>query len=81
MNIVDWLGLTQVCDCQDGRNDHDTNILTPHDPTTVDLRKFSWVKRVIDATWMVYAYYDALGGEVNTRIYYHLDNVDNPNPL
>ena len=25
---------------------------------------------MIDTTWMVYAYYDALGGEVTTGIYY-----------
>ena len=27
---------------------------------------------MIDITWMVYAYYDALGGEVTTAIYYLL---------
>ena len=29
--------LTYVCDCQEWRNDHYTDILTPHDPTTIDL--------------------------------------------
>ena len=30
-------GLTYGCDCQEWRNDHDSDILTPHNPTTVDL--------------------------------------------
>ena len=29
---------------------------------------------MIDRTWMVYAYYDALSGEVTTGRYYLLDN-------
>ena len=29
---------------------------------------------MIDTTWMAYAYYDALGGEVTKNIYYRLDN-------
>ena len=32
--------LTYVCDCQERRNDHDSNIFTPHDPTTVYLWRF-----------------------------------------
>ena len=30
----------------------------------------------MDTTWMVYAYYDALRGEVATSIYYVLDNLN-----
>ena len=39
---IEWL--TQVCDCQEWRNDHDTDILTPHDPTTVDLWRYRWIE-------------------------------------
>ena len=31
---------------------------------------------MIDTTWMIYAYYDALGGEVTTGIYCELDNCN-----
>ena len=34
---------TEVCDRQEWRNDHDTDILTPHNPTTVDLWRFRWI--------------------------------------
>ena len=29
-----------------------------------------------DTTLMVYAYYDGLGGEITTSIYYVLDNIN-----
>ena len=33
---IDWL--TYVCDCQEWRSNHDPDIFTPHDPTSVDLK-------------------------------------------
>ena len=43
---INWLAY--VCDCQERRNDHDSNIFTPHDPTTVDLWiKIRWIKQMI----------------------------------
>ena len=38
---IAWDWLTQVCDCQEWRDDHDMDILTPNDPTTVDLWRFN----------------------------------------
>ena len=40
---IDWL--TYECDCQEWGNGHDTDIFTPHDPTTVDLWRFTsrWI--------------------------------------
>ena len=35
--------LTYVCDCQEWRNNHNTVIFTPHNPTTVDLWRFGWI--------------------------------------
>ena len=32
--------LTYVCDRQERRNNHNADIFTPHDPTTVGLRRF-----------------------------------------
>ena len=69
---TDWFWLTQVYDCQEWRNDHDTDILTPHDPTTVDLWRFRWIPLMIGT--MVYAYYDTLRDEVTTPSCYGLDN-------
>ena len=41
----DWL--TKVCDCQEWRNNHDTDIFIPQDPTTVYLWRFRWIKQMI----------------------------------
>jgi hypothetical protein len=35
--------LTYICDRQHWRNYHDTDIFTPHNPTTVDLWRFRWI--------------------------------------
>ena len=37
--------LTYIYDCQKWRNNHDTDIFTPHDPTTVYLWVFRWTKQ------------------------------------
>ena len=67
---IDWL--TYVCDCQEWRNNHDMNIFTPHDPTTVDLWRLRRIKRMIGT--MVYSYQDTLGDEVRTTVYCDFDN-------
>ena len=46
---INWL--TNVCDCQEWRNNHDPDIFTPHDPTTVDLWRFRWIRQMIGTTW------------------------------
>ena len=47
---IDWL--TQEYDCQEWRNDHDIDILTPHDPTTIYLWRFKWIRQMIDTIVM-----------------------------
>ena len=64
--------LTYVCNCQKRRNNHDTEVFTPHDPTTVYLWRFKWIKRMIGT--MIYAYQRALGDEVTTTVYCDFDN-------
>ena len=39
--------LTYICNCQEWRNDYNTDIFTPHDPTTVDLWIIWWIKQMI----------------------------------
>ena len=68
---IDWL--TYVCNCQEWRNGHDKDILTPHNPTTIDLWRFRRIKWMIGT--MVYAYQDTLGEEVTTTACYELDQV------
>ena len=67
---IDWL--TYVCNCQEWRKNYNPDAFAPHDPTTVDLWKFRWIKRMIGT--MAYAYQCALGDEVTTTIYYGLEN-------
>ena len=64
--------LTYVCNCQEWRNNHHPDISTPHNPTTVDLWRFRWIKQVIGT--MVYAYQYTLGDEVTTTSYCGLDD-------
>ena len=63
--------LTYVCDCQKWRKEHDPNIFTPHDPTTVDLWRLRLIKQMIGT--MVYAHQCTLGDEVTTTSYYDLE--------
>ena len=50
MKILDWL--TYVCNCQERRNGHDEDTLTPHDPTTIDLlRSFRWINKMNDSRY------------------------------
>ena len=63
--------LTYVYDCQKWRNNHNADIFTPHDPTTVDLWRYRWIKWIIGT--MIYAYQCTLSDEVTTSICCDLD--------
>ena len=51
---IAWNWLTQGCDCQEWRNDHNTEILTPHNPTSVDLWRI--IKRILSNVSCVLEY-------------------------